>query len=128
RHDALREVEHARGFEDQYEAERDQRVEHSGDEALPQRLHQEVGRSAHLHERVDENLVEEVHGRTFRSEMRKSSLPPLRGAKRRSNPEPQAPCWIASLRSQWRSMTSTSLITRTSASRPDRRRSPSGRS
>ena len=58
-HDALREVEHAGCFEDQHEAERDQRVEHAGNQALPQRLHQQIRRRAHLHERIEEDLVEE---------------------------------------------------------------------
>ena len=60
-HDALREIEHAGRLEDQRKAERDQRVEHAGDEPLPQRLHQQVGRLPHLHERVDEDLIEDVH-------------------------------------------------------------------
>ena len=60
-HDALREIEHARRLEDQHEAERDQRVKHAGDEAVPQRLHQQIRRRAHLHERIDEDFVEEVH-------------------------------------------------------------------
>ena len=59
-HDALREIEHARRLEDQHEAERDQRIEHARDQALPQRLHQEIGRLAHLHERIDEDFVEQV--------------------------------------------------------------------
>ena len=55
-HDALREIEHARGLEDQHEAERDQRIEHAGDEPFPQRLHQQVrAPCAHLHERIDED-------------------------------------------------------------------------
>ena len=60
-HDALREVEYAGRLEDQHEAERDQRIENARDQPLPQRLHQQVRRRAHLHERVDEDLVEEVH-------------------------------------------------------------------
>ena len=60
-HDALREIEYAGGLEDQHEAERDQRIEHAGNQALPQRLHEQVGRGAHLHEGVDEDLVEEMH-------------------------------------------------------------------
>ena len=32
-----------------------------GDEPLPQRLHQQVRRLTHLHEGIDEDLVEEVH-------------------------------------------------------------------
>ncbi len=63
-HDALREVEHARRLEDEHEAERDQRIEDAGDEALPERLHQEVRRVDHQHERLDEDLEEEVHGRS----------------------------------------------------------------
>ena len=55
-HDALREIEHAGGLEDQHEAERDQRVEHAADQALPQRLHQQVRRLRHLHEGVDEDV------------------------------------------------------------------------
>ena len=43
-HDALREIEHAGGLEDQHEAERDQRIEHAGDQALPQRLREQIGR------------------------------------------------------------------------------------
>jgi hypothetical protein len=50
-HDALREVEHAGRLEDQHEAERDQRVEHAGDEALPDRLGEQVRRLDHLLER-----------------------------------------------------------------------------
>jgi hypothetical protein len=34
-HDSLREVEHARGLEDQHEAERNQGVERAADEAFP---------------------------------------------------------------------------------------------
>ena len=45
-HDALREVEHAGRLEDQHEAERDQRVEHAGDEAVPQGLDQRSGAAA----------------------------------------------------------------------------------
>ena len=37
-HRALREVEHARGLEDQHEAERDQRVEHAGQKPADQRF------------------------------------------------------------------------------------------
>ena len=61
-HDALREIEHAGGLEDQHEAERDQRIEHAGDQPLPQRLREQIGRAAHLHEGIDEDLVEKVHG------------------------------------------------------------------
>ena len=43
-HDALREIEDARGLVDQHEAERDQRVEHARDQALPQHLQEEIGR------------------------------------------------------------------------------------
>jgi hypothetical protein len=43
-HDALGEVEHARGLEDQHEAERDQGVEHAGDEPLPDGLGEQIGR------------------------------------------------------------------------------------
>ena len=35
-HGALREIEHAGGLEDQHEAERDQRVEHAGEQAADQ--------------------------------------------------------------------------------------------
>ncbi len=63
-HDALREIEHARGLEDQHEAERDERIEHAADQALPQRLHQEIRRRAHLHERIEKDLVEQIHHRT----------------------------------------------------------------
>src|SRR4051794_39707663 len=59
-HDALREIEHARGFEDQDEAERDQRVEHTADETFPQRLHEQIGRADHLHEGIDEDRVQEA--------------------------------------------------------------------
>ena len=48
-------------LEDQHEAKRDQRIEHAGDEAVPQRLHQKIRRRAHLHERIDEDFVEDIH-------------------------------------------------------------------
>ena len=60
-HDALREIEHARGLVDEHEAERDQRVEHAADETLPDRLHEQVGRRDHLREGVDEDRVQQVH-------------------------------------------------------------------
>ena len=50
-HDALGEIEHARGLEDEHEAERDQRIEDAGDEPLPDRLRQKIGRGDHLSER-----------------------------------------------------------------------------
>jgi hypothetical protein len=40
-HRALREVEHARGLEDQDEAERDQRIEHPGHQAAEQGFEEE---------------------------------------------------------------------------------------
>ena len=60
-HDALREIEHARGLVDQHETQRDQRVEDAADKALPDRLRQKVGRGDHLRERIDEDGVHEVH-------------------------------------------------------------------
>ena len=60
-HDALREVEYAGCLEDQHEAERDQRVQNAGNQPLPQRLHQQIRRRAHLHERIEEDLVEQDH-------------------------------------------------------------------
>ena len=60
-HDALREIEDARGFVDEHEAERDQRIEHAADETLPDRLDEQVRRRDHLREGVDENRVQEVH-------------------------------------------------------------------
>ena len=60
-HDALREVEYAGCFEDQHEAERNQRVQNTGNQPLPQRLHQQIRRRAHLHERIEEDLVEQDH-------------------------------------------------------------------
>ena len=81
-HDALREIEHARGLEDQHEAERDQRIEHAGDEPFPQRLHQQVGRRAHLHEGIDEDLVEEVHPSPGCSAARRALNAPRRDRRR----------------------------------------------
>ena len=63
-HDPLGKIEHARGFEDQHEAKSDQCVEHAGNKPIPQRLHQEIGRRAHLHERINKNLVQNIHGPT----------------------------------------------------------------
>ena len=60
-HDALGEIEHARGLENKDEAERDQRIKDAGDEALPDRLRQKIGRGDHLGERVDEDGAQEVH-------------------------------------------------------------------
>jgi hypothetical protein len=60
-HDALGEIEHAGGLEDEHEAERDQGIEHAGDEAVPQRLRQQIGRLRHLHEGVEEDHVEHMH-------------------------------------------------------------------
>ena len=34
----------------------------SGYEPIPQSLHQEIGRRAHLHERIDEYFVRDIHG------------------------------------------------------------------
>ena len=59
-HDALREVEHARGLEDQDETERNQCVQHAADQSLPQRLHQQIGGRHHLHERIKEDLVDQI--------------------------------------------------------------------
>ena len=59
-HDALGEVEHAGGLEDQDEAERDEGVEHAGDEALPEGLDQEVRLGRHEDEGIDEDVVERV--------------------------------------------------------------------
>ncbi len=56
-HDALREIEDARGFVDEHEAERDQRIEHAADETLPDRLDEQVRRRDHLREGVDEDRV-----------------------------------------------------------------------
>ena len=58
-HDALGEVEHAGGLEDQDEPERDQRVEDARDEPFPQHLEEEVRACRHLDERVDEDGVED---------------------------------------------------------------------
>jgi hypothetical protein len=66
-HDALREIEHARGLVDEHEAERDQRIKHAADEALPDRLREQIGRGDHLREGIDEDRaggVEEVHRRS----------------------------------------------------------------
>ena len=68
-HDALGEIEHARGLVDEHEAERDQRIEDAADEALPDRLRQKIGRGDHLGERVDEDGVQEVHGLTPHAEI-----------------------------------------------------------
>ena len=62
-HDPLREIEYARGLVDEHEAERDQRIEDAADEALPDRLRQQIGRGDHLREGIDEDGVQEVHGR-----------------------------------------------------------------
>ena len=77
-HDALREIEHAGGLEDQHEAERDQRIEHARDQPIPQRLHKQIRRRAHLHEGIDEDFVEKVHRR---------SLNAPRRDRRRSRPD-----------------------------------------
>ena len=58
-HDPLSEIENARGLEDQYESERDEGVEDTRDEALPQGLDEEVRRRAHHDERFDQNLCRE---------------------------------------------------------------------
>ena len=71
-HDALREVEHARGLEDQDEAERDQRIEHARDEPFPERLQKKVRRRRHQGERLEEDLVEDVHQR--RASMRHAEI------------------------------------------------------
>ena len=60
-HDALREIEDARGFVDQHEAQRDQRVEHAGDQPLPQHLEQEIRRAGHVGERLDEDGMQKFH-------------------------------------------------------------------
>ena len=64
-HDALGEIEHARGLVDEHEAERDQRIKDAGDEALPDRLGQKIGRGDHLGEGVDEDGANEVHRRRY---------------------------------------------------------------
>ena len=89
-HDPLREIEHAGRLEDQDEAERDQGVEHAGDEAVPQRLHQEIRRRAHLHERIDEYLVENIHApyRCLRTLRRPLTLPRLRASAGASYADP----------------------------------------
>ena len=38
-------------------SERDQRIENAGNEAFPDHLHQQVGCTAHFHERLDEYCV-----------------------------------------------------------------------
>jgi len=58
---ALGEIDRIGRLVDQHEAERDQRIKHAANQTLPQRLHEQIGRAAHLHEGVDEDLVEEVH-------------------------------------------------------------------
>src|SRR5262249_58490135 len=62
-HHALREVEDAGGFEDQNEAERDQRVHQAREETAQQHLDQEGGRARHVAEWSDEDRVEDLsHG------------------------------------------------------------------
>ena len=69
-HDALREIEDAGGLEDQDEAERDQRVEHTRDQALPEGLDQKIRRFAHEEEGFDEDLEEHVHHRALNAPRR----------------------------------------------------------
>ena len=65
-HDALREIEYPRCLENEYEAERDEGVKHAADHAFPQRLYKQVGCGAHLHERIEEDFVENVHASSVR--------------------------------------------------------------
>src|SRR5262249_13033966 len=65
-HDALGKIEYARSLENQHEAERDQGVKNPGYKPLPKRLHEQVGGRAHLHERIDEDLVEQIHKSSVR--------------------------------------------------------------
>ena len=60
-HDALGEIEHARGLVDEHEAEGDQRIKDAGDEPLPDRLGQKIGRGDHLGEGVDEDGAKDIH-------------------------------------------------------------------
>ena len=62
-HDALGEIEDARGLVDQHETERDQCVEHAGDQPFPQDLQQKIGRRDHVREGLDEDCVQ--HGQSI---------------------------------------------------------------
>ena len=64
-HDALGEIEHARGLEDQDKTQGNEGIEHARHEALPQNLGQEVGCPCHLREGLEEDLAQEVHHPDF---------------------------------------------------------------
>jgi hypothetical protein len=74
-HDALGEIEDSGSLEDQHEAECDQRIEHAGHQALPQGLHQQIGRGAHLHERIDEDFIEGIHRDPSQRRVRQCATP-----------------------------------------------------
>ena len=77
-HDALREIEHAGGLEDQHEAERDQRIEHAGDERRPtaSAIEQIAAPSSHrCSERVDRRpLIRAMRPSAVRSSVRHAEI------------------------------------------------------
>ena len=64
-HDSLREVEDARGLEDEHEAERDQRVEDAGNQPLPDDLEEEIGRSHHVREGRHKDRMQAFHSQVL---------------------------------------------------------------